>query len=187
MHYFKLLKLFVFSALIFLSGCATVNTSDKVIFVQDTDRWVLLPFLNNTQMPGAARNVEDILSSLVIIKKRITLTKYRDNIEHETPLLLIDDVARYEKGLAWARQHGFRYGISGSVNEWRYKAGLDGEPAVGITVKIIDVKTGHVVWSGTGARSGWGRESVSMTAQRVVLEILERMKIERQHEKRSLK
>ena len=58
------------------------------------------------------------------------------------------------------------------MNEWRYKVGLDGEPAVGVSISIIEVASGQVVWSGTAARTGWSREAVSAIAQKATDKLL---------------
>ena len=72
----------------------------------------------------------------------------------------------------WASQQGLRYGVSGSVTEWRYKVGVDGEPAVGMMLQITDLKSGQVVWSGSGGKTGYSRESLSGTAQKLLNQML---------------
>jgi polysaccharide biosynthesis protein PelC len=56
--------------------------------------------------------------------------------------------------------------------EWRYKVGIDGEPAVGLTLKIIDLSNGRVLWSATGAKSGWSREALASVAQSLILNMV---------------
>jgi hypothetical protein len=75
--------------------------------------------------------------------------------------------------LRWANQQNLRYAVTGSVDEWRYKSGLDGEPAVGITLNIVDLQTQEVIWTSTGARSGWGREGVAMAARTLLSDLLD--------------
>lgn len=58
------------------------------------------------------------------------------------------------------------------MSEWRYKVGVDGEPAVGITLQVIDVPSGNVIWSATGSRTGWSRDAVSAVAQKLLRELL---------------
>ena len=77
-----------------------------------------------------------------------------------------------EIALAWARQAGARYALTGSVDEWRYKVGVDGEAAVGVVLSIVDVESGRAVWSGSGAQSGWSREALSGVAQRLLRRLL---------------
>ena len=81
---------------------------------------------------------------------------------------LLDDGTRYNKGLEVARSQGADYGVTGAVEEWRYKTGLDGEPAVGLSLRIVDLQSGAVVWSSSAARSGWSRESLTGNGQKVI-------------------
>jgi hypothetical protein len=62
--------------------------------------------------------------------------------------------------------------MTGTVNEWRYKVGMDGEPVVGVTLQVVELPGGRVVWSATGAKSGWSRDSVSAVAQQVIDKLL---------------
>ena len=71
----------------------------------------------------------------------------------------------------WLQQQGGDYLVTGSVEEWRYKSGLDGEPAVGLSLKITSLSDNRIVWSGSASRSGWPRESLSGTAQKVIQQL----------------
>jgi hypothetical protein len=62
--------------------------------------------------------------------------------------------------------------MTGAVDEWRYKVGVDGEPAVGLVLQVIDLGTGNVVWTATGARSGWSREALSAVGQKLMRDLL---------------
>ena len=59
----------------------------------------------------------------------------------------------------------------GSVEEWRYKVGVDGEPAVGITLQLIDLPSGAVIWTASGSKTGWSREGLTATAQKLLVEL----------------
>ena len=43
----------------------------------------------------------------------------------------------------------------------------------GLSLKLEDLAEGRVIWQATGSRTGWGRASLSATAERVVGELLE--------------
>ncbi len=73
-----------------------------------------------------------------------------------------------EKQLGWARDQHIKYVLTGAVEEWRYKVGVDGEPVAGLTFQLIDVTSGQVVWSATGTRSGWSRSSLSSVATTLI-------------------
>ena len=63
------------------------------------------------------------------------------------------------------------------MDEWRYKVGIDGEPAIGVTLKVIDLTDGRVVWTASGAKSGWSRQALSAVAQGVLKDMLSGLKL----------
>ncbi len=65
-----------------------------------------------------------------------------------------------------------KYVVSGVVQEWREKTGVDGEPAVGVMIEIRELPAGRIVYSGTGSRAGWARQSLSETGQKVIDKLL---------------
>jgi len=82
------------------------------------------------------------------------------------------------EALKWAREQGIRYALTGAVDEWRYKVGVDGEPAVGLALRIVDVQSGQVVWSSVGAKSGWSRDSLAGVAQKLMRAMFASARIE---------
>jgi hypothetical protein len=62
--------------------------------------------------------------------------------------------------------------VQGAVDEWRYKVGVDGEPAVGVALQVVDLQSGAVVWSAVGAKSGWSREALAAVAQKLIGELI---------------
>ena len=69
--------------------------------------------------------------------------------------------------------------MSGSVEEWRYKVGVDGEPAVGLSYTVVDLDSGAVVYSAAGGKSGWSREALSAVAQKLARELLSGLQLGR--------
>jgi hypothetical protein len=43
---------------------------------------------------------------------------------------------------------------------------------VGLTLTIVDLDTGAVVYSASGGKSGWSREALSAVAQKLARELL---------------
>lgn len=129
--------------------------------------WALLPLANNTDTPQAALSAESMLDHLLRQKGIASLKIYPHTLTKDS-LFEPADRKVIAEALTWARGQGVRYAISGSIEEWRYKVGLDGEPAVGVTIKVIDLTSGQTVWSGAAAKSGWGHEALSSVAQKVL-------------------
>ncbi len=65
--------------------------------------------------------------------------------------------------------------VLGRVTEYTYKAGLGEDPAVGVSVRLVDAATGRVLWSGARSRTGryaWLKEdSLSRLAGEVCREL----------------
>lgn len=156
--------------LLFMSGCATINegTGEPV---SPGRKWALIPFINNTETPYAAEREESITAALLYARGfKSLVTAPSGEKREEIPVGRGEE--RRKEAIEWARRNAVVYAVTGEVNEWRYKVGLDGEPVVGITLQVLELPEGRVVWSGTGAKSGWSREAVSAVAQQVTDKLL---------------
>lgn len=160
-----------------LAGCSS-HYSGQSFALSENDAVVLMPLVNHSTTPLAGEKAEDILRSLWIQQGNTALTVYPRGTAANDGLPDLDDQKRYERVRGWLAQQSASYYLSGSVSEWRYKSGLSGEPTVGLTVNLHCTSDDQVVWSATGARSGWDRESLSGTAQKVMAKILSDIEME---------
>lgn len=162
----RLLRLGAVLALVItLAACSVARMTEMTPLPRDA-RWVMLPIVNQSSTPQAGQRAEAVTATL-LRAEGLALAEYPP-MEEADGFPVLEESRRLELARQWAQQAGYRYGITGTVSEWRYKSGLDGEPAVGITLKIIDLRNGDVLWSATGARSGWGRESLAGTGHKVI-------------------
>ncbi len=74
----------------------------------------------------------------------------------------------YDEKIALARKEQIACVMLGGVSEWRYKTGIDGEPAISLPLKLVDTLTGKIVWSATGSDNSWGTSSIGTTAQNLL-------------------
>ncbi len=184
-------KILGLALIILLNGCSVDQIyRDKAL--DNRASWVLLPVVNRSQTPQAGERVEAILVSLLRSRGVKYISHYPGTPQSQV-LIMLDEQARYNSALKWALTQGFRYAITGTVEEWRYKAGLDGEPAVGITLRVIDLQNNKkpesqavaktlikyeaqpVIWSATGARTGWGREGIATATHTLLNDLLDGM------------
>jgi hypothetical protein len=135
-------------------------------------RWVVLPFTNLAETPRAGERVASLSESILRIRGVSELAEYRDSRE---TLPELDDGRRFQEAITWAKAAGYSYGITGSVEEWRYRGGADGEPAVGVSLRVISLASGRTLWTATGSRTGWRQETVSGTAQRLLSQLLDNL------------
>lgn len=157
--------------LVLLSACSTLDRSQPPVLERPA-AWVVLPFANHTETPLAGSRAEAIALALLHAQGVGKVQRYDTNAQQEA---LFDggDSKRQQEALEWAREHQVRYALTGAVDEWRYKVGVDGEPAVGVTMQIIDVASGDILWSGAGGKSGWSREALSAVAQKLMRSLLQ--------------
>lgn len=153
------------------AGCAVLDTGAGGAPIDRNARWTVLPIVNHTDVPQAGLRAEAITEGLLRARGVGTMVKYPPTLNPES---LFEPSERRAQAEAqeWARKQGVRYGVTGAVDEWRYKVGVDGEPAVGMALNVIDLQSGEVVWSAVGAKSGWSRESLAGVAQKLIREML---------------
>ncbi len=160
-----------------LAGCASTTSSSTGQETLDSQaRWVLPPVVNNTETPQAGLAAEAMVEHHLRARGVGQLLRYPATLSREG---LFDTSERklVEDAQKWARDQGARYAITGSVEEWRYKIGLDGEPVAGVTLRVIELDSGRVVWSGSGSRSGWSRDGLSAVGQQLISRLLGELRL----------
>jgi polysaccharide biosynthesis protein PelC len=149
-----------------LGGCASTDTAPPPA-LESQARWVVLPFVNTTETPLAAQRAQ-VLAHSLLGARGITDVQLYPKTPRDTIFGPDSEAPATAEALQWARQQGMRYALTGEVFEWRYKVGVDGEPAVGLNIRVIDVGTGKTLWTGTRSQSGWSRDSLGKLAQDVM-------------------
>ena len=166
----RVLALFgVFTMTSTIAGCGVMDTARRPTFDARVE-WAVLPILNHTETPQAGLRAEALVES-ILIARGVSVTRYPAQMQTES-LFEPSDRKAVDQALAWAKKQNARYVVTGAVEEWRYKVGVDGEPAVGVTLTIIDTATGKALWSGAGGRTGWSREALSAVAQKLIRQLL---------------
>jgi len=167
----KKLRHSLWLTLLLLAGCSVIQSQEGSPIPED-GQFAVLPLINLSQTPQAGDQAASVLSAILRAKGSENVTLY---LPDDRNPLLYESSERQQTALATARNDGADYLFTGTVEEWRYKSGLDGEPAVGITLEIRNADDNRVVWSGTSARTGWGRESLSVAAHKVLDELADAM------------
>ena len=167
----EILKWIAVTMLAGFLGACTVHQVQESQPLGKNVKWVVLPVVNLAEVPMAGENIEAMLDSALRIRGVTNLHRQTGQSPSNNSLLL-DDRQRYELALKSAVQEDVRYGVTGTVHEWRYKTGLDGEPAVGLTLQVVELPSGQVIWTATGAKTGWGYSNVSGTAEKLVMQLL---------------
>ena len=143
----RMTTLFSLLAALLLTACSTTSTISSGGALESNAKWALLPLTNHTDTPQAALAAEAIAEHQLRLRGVSQLLHYpatlsRDSLFEPTERRVVDEAQK------WAREQGVRYGLQGAVEEWRYKVGIDGEPAVGLTLQVIDGPyKGRMLWA----------------------------------------
>ncbi|MCG8392888.1 MAG: hypothetical protein MI745_07380 [Pseudomonadales bacterium] len=160
------MRILLMIMVIVLAGCTHVrSTQDVSLSAEGT--WLVLPLINRTATPQAGLRAAAITEAVLYRHGVETVAMYPDT-GNDGLLFEASSSASREKMQDWIKGQSARYVVSGVVHEWRYKTGVDGEPAVGVMVEIRELPSGDIVYSGTASRAGWARDSLSETGQKVI-------------------
>ena len=157
-----------------IAGCSSFTGKSSPTLSRSA-QWGVVPLVNYSQTPQAGERSEQILLS-VLSSHGLQPRVYPTSTQGEQALM--DDNERLTGALEWAREQKLDYVVAGSVEEWQYKNGLDGEPAVGISLRVLEANSGRVLWSKSGARAGWSRESLAGNAQTVIDKLVGALRFE---------
>ena len=166
-----------------LGGCSSFTsgtssgTAPMAQAIAAADKTAMMPVANFTDVPQAGLRVEALLESALRQIGLRQLLVYPPELNTET---LFEPGERKAQAEAekWAKAQGVRYIVSAAVNEWRYKVGVDGEPAVGLMVQVKDLASGQVVYSAAGGRTGGSREALTAVGQQLTAELVKGVRVE---------
>ncbi len=168
MHITKKAKIifaiFTVSTLLIFSACSQTHVSSlsPISSIDKSQRIALYSLDNYTDTPRAGMRAANIVEGLLLAKGyRVDNRINNDTLEMTQQEKLSD---------ATNRQDGYIF--VGGVSEWRYKTGIDGEPAVSLQLRIIDIKTSTVVWSAVASDSSWGNASIGTLSQDLISSML---------------
>ena len=162
----KILASLLLAGILFLGGCATkVETSAPMPLPQRTGhakKVAIFSLHNYTDTPDAGKRAANLVEG-VLIARGFEVVRHIDEGE-------IPDA----KALREATRDGADFALLGGVSEWRYKTGIDGEPAVSLQMKLVAAGDKKVVWSATASGNDWGNASIGTTAQKMIEEMIAR-------------
>lgn len=161
----------VLSVLLLVTGCSTLISEKGNQRLDISNRYAVVPLINLSETPQAGDQAASIVTAILRAEGVKDVTLYLP--EDDNPLMY-ESQARQAEAVTSARAEGMETFVAGTVEEWRYKAGFDSEPAVGVTLMVIDTK-GQILWSGTAARTGWSREAVGTVAREVLQDLVQAM------------
>lgn len=133
--------------------------------------WAVLPIENHTETVNAGQRAGSIVASFLHSQGFRNVRQYPAP-NGDDALFEAGNEDELAKAKQWAQHNKLHYALAGAVNEWRYKVGVDGEPAIGIALQVIDLNTDTVIWTGLASKTGWSRDAAAAVAQDLVKQLL---------------
>lgn len=160
-----------------LSACASTTQVQTTTALDASAGWALAPLSNHSETPLAGERAQGTLLTLL---HHHGVTPLRE-VPRSGPVnpLALDNGADRQAALGWAQQQELSYVVTGAIDEWHYKTGLDGEPAVGISLQVRDANTGELLWSASGSRGGWGFTTLSGVSSDLLAELVDALPLSR--------
>ena len=146
-------KVFFFLFSIFLVGCSVMQKDTFTQKVDKNETILVMPFKNLSETPYAGVKAS-LIAEGVLRSRGFKVVRGYDFDGHNVKLKNITAP----------------YILEGKVIEWRYKTGIDGEPAVSIYVQLVD-SNNSIIFSSVGSNSDWGHKSASICAQELIKDI----------------
>ena len=142
--------------ILFLAGCSTSSLVKTEQRLENRGTVSLFSLHNYTDTPRAGMRSANIVEG-ILLSKGFTLKSHI--VEGPDSFAKAQQVAIKDNSVSF---------IIGGVSEWRYKTGIDGEPAVSLQLSMYNTNSGRLEWSATGADSDWGTDSIGTTAQQLI-------------------
>ncbi|MBA1432585.1 MAG: hypothetical protein FAF04_03060 [Epsilonproteobacteria bacterium] len=155
----------IITAALLFTACATtalVNTQNNLPDSNQTAQISLFELNNYTDTPRAGMRAANLVEGVLLsqgYKLKTHLNQKVDSLEDA------QDSAQEDRS---------NYFLIGGISEWRYKTGIDGEPAVSLQLSLYRTKDAKLVWSATGSNSDWGNGFIGSTAQNLIEQMFSR-------------
>lgn len=159
-------------AVVLMTGCSTLIAEKGSQAIDMDQRFAVVPLLNLSETPQAGDKAASILAAVL---RAQGVSDVRIYLPPEGNLLMGDNQQRQSDAIADARADGAQIIIAGTVEEWRYKAGQDNEPAVGVTLMVSEASNRDLIWTGTAAQTGWGRDGLGTVGREVLEDLVQSM------------
>ena len=164
---------------VFLSGCSTMvydglAEGQKALKIQEV-KVLMPPFTNATNDDHAARGVSELMGSALL---------HRGVPLFQTEKTLLRSAGEEAPGIdgrftELVAETGATHLLLGTVHEYRYKTDLDGDPAVGISARLVEVTSGQTIWQGSVGNVGYAFASLTSASGSAVRRLVDRMPLQR--------
>ncbi len=161
-----------------LAACKSGVQHGGVTQVDSAQVKIFMPaFSNATDDEHAGRALTEITASVLLkqglpfVQKEPVLVKSRGEKASGPDGLFAET----------AKQIAATHLLVGTLHEYRYKTDLDGDPVVGVSMRLIDAQSDETLWQGSSSKVHVFFASLTSTAQAVVERLVEKMPLPSRH------
>jgi polysaccharide biosynthesis protein PelC len=134
-------------------------------------RMVMAPFLNATDHEHAGEALTQLTGSM-LLERGVPLFQTEEILSKTADETATKMEARHQQ---IARDNKASYLLIGTVHEYRYKSDLSARPAVGITLRLVNVADGRTLWQQSSSKVGRVYSSLTSTAQQTVRDLVSKI------------
>lgn len=181
----------VASSLVFLSGCSTstitAGAKPGATLPSPGASMAVVPFENLSNQRHSGLIMTDLATTILHVQTSFQIKEVSGLSDDETVRLRRLETDPWERqvglhtaaAVAVGRELKVDYVLAGSVGEYGFVDGFGETANVGITLRLVNVSSGQVVWAGTLSRKAsspaFNDESVHRLAHEVMLTLLGQM------------
>lgn len=182
----------VAGSLVLTSGCSTstmtAGAKPGAALPAPTATMAVVPFENLSNQRHAGLILTDLATTILHVETGYQIKEVSGLSDNETVRLRRLETDPWERqvglntaaAVAVGKELEVGYVLAGSVGEYGFVDGFGETANVGITLRLVDVASGQVVWAGTLSRKAsspaFNDESVHRLAHEVMLNLLGQMK-----------
>lgn len=151
-----------------LTGCSsfrytskTENRAEEKLRIESA---LLVPADNATDDENAGRAITELVGT-ALFERGVPLYQTESLRKRVANPKAAGDAGTYAD---LVKETGASHIVFATVHEYRYKTDLDGDPAVGVTIRVVDAKTGRTVWQGSSGNVGYVFASLSSSSQHAI-------------------
>jgi len=149
-------------------SCFSFKNISNPVNINKNDKICVIPFINNSETPLAGLKAKNIIENFLFSKKFNIVAC--DIVENDT--FTEKEIKEYFEVL---KTKDINFVFFGYINEWRYKAGVDSEPAVSLTINLYDLKNDKLILSASGSKTSSSYKSLGIVSQELIKKLLSKI------------
>ncbi len=165
----KIQSILLAVALLFLTACSSIKYEGPAgTLLARKDVKILLVTFDNATDSESAPIALTAMTASTLSSSKVNYGTTDSNL----PPLKNKETGERSTWFDIAREGGYTHLLRGTVHEYRYKTDLDGDPAVGVSMRLINVADSTTVWHASSSATGYAYASLSSASMQAVTQLI---------------